>query len=235
MFWGNQTDRRVEEIESSVARSFQNVKQDVSLSFQWIEYLHALSQDLQRRCDNLARENRVLSHENQVLKHHIESVKSDVSECKSSISNLPRPLSKDEIRILVDSHYSLAPLAEKIRVLESHIEELKHIKSAPERVVQVVEKAPREISFKERLIQDISKKSKDYVKSFIKSVIHKYGKIAGVNLRGIVVEDQHLCSKSSFYRILDELTNDSEVSVIVGKKENIFVSKSSKKVLANDD
>ena len=60
------------------------------------------------------------------------------------------------------------------------------------------------------------------MKSLIKSLIIKYGQISALHLREIVVEEQALCSKSSFYRILEELETDEDLTVMHDKKEKKY-------------
>jgi hypothetical protein len=77
-------------------------------------------------------------------------------------------------------------------------------------------------NLRERLIKKIIKSSKDHVKNLIKNLIIKYGQVSALHLREIIVEEQGLCSKSSFYRILEELETDEDISVIHDKKEKKY-------------
>jgi len=55
------------------------------------------------------------------------------------------------------------------------------------------------------------------------SLIKKYQKISGLSLREIVVEEQGIVSKSSFYRILAEVEEEEEVNVVhEGKEKHYF-------------
>src|SRR3989338_840670 len=74
-------------------------------------------------------------------------------------------------------------------------------------------------TIKEKIIKRITKNSKDYVKSIMLSYIKKYGKITALQLKEMVVEEQGLCSKSSFYRLLDEIEEEPEIGVIKEGKE----------------
>ncbi|MDP7323438.1 MAG: hypothetical protein QF632_01605, partial [Candidatus Woesearchaeota archaeon] len=101
---------------------------------------------------------------------------------------------------------------------------LEHLRS---RVTQLeAQKSTSRASFKQRIIKKIQKSSKDYVKNLILNFIHKYEKISALKLREIVVEEQGLCSKSSFYRILEEIEEtQDDLSVLHQGKEKIFMSK----------
>jgi hypothetical protein len=132
----------------------------------------------------------------------------------------------------------LEEIKEKITLLEEaqiplkkHLEEHQTITPArPEIAQNSVNTAyspsyrqPSQItSIRERLLRKIAKSSKDHVKSLIKSLIIKYGQISALHLREIVVEEQALCSKSSFYRILEELETDEDLTVMHDKKEKKY-------------
>lgn len=78
-------------------------------------------------------------------------------------------------------------------------------------------------NLKEKIFKNVTRHSKDYIKSMLLSYIKKYGKISGLQLREIVVEEQGLASKSSFYRLLIELEEDDSVSVVhEGKEKHYF-------------
>jgi hypothetical protein len=72
----------------------------------------------------------------------------------------------------------------------------------------------------------IAKNSKEYVKSIIFAAIRKYGEIPASKLKEIIVEEQGLCSKSSFYRLLAEIETENELGVIEKGKEKIYLMKS---------
>tara|TARA_B100000315_G_C14402632_1_gene507191 strand:- start:465 stop:863 length:399 start_codon:yes stop_codon:yes gene_type:complete len=77
-------------------------------------------------------------------------------------------------------------------------------------------------NLKKVILQDINSKSKGYIKNFIFSLIKKYNEISASQLKRIVVEEQSLCSKSTFYRILSELEQSEPLDVINTKKEKHF-------------
>ena len=71
----------------------------------------------------------------------------------------------------------------------------------------------------------LTRNSKEYVKSVIISYIRKYERISALQLKDIIVEEQNLCSKSSFYRLLEEVEGIDELGVIKQGKEKHYVSK----------
>ena len=69
------------------------------------------------------------------------------------------------------------------------------------------------------------KNSKDYVKTVIISLIKKYNRISAPQLKEILVEEQALCSKSSFYRLLVELEQEEEIGALQTGKEKAYFAK----------
>lgn len=83
-------------------------------------------------------------------------------------------------------------------------------------------------SFKEKLLHKITKNSKEYVKNLILNLINKYQSISSVKLREIIVEEQGLCSKSSFYRILKDLEKGDLVDMEHQDNDRIYFTKLTK-------
>ena len=77
-------------------------------------------------------------------------------------------------------------------------------------------------SLQHRLLKRIAKHPKHVVKSAILTLIQKYGQMQGTELREMVVEEQTLCSKSSFYRLLEELEKDGAIEVLGDGKEKTY-------------
>jgi len=125
------------------------------------------------------------------------------------------PKTPNDIKKIIDSYYSYDNLINKITELNSRIDGIEHRKTTSHE--------PRIV--KERIVRRIAKNSKNYVKSVILSLIKKYEKVSAPELKEIVVYEQGLCSKSSFYRLLEELESDEEINTIKQGKEKIFFYK----------
>jgi hypothetical protein len=126
------------------------------------------------------------------------------------------PKSPQEIKQVIDSYYSYDHLLNKVREFGQRLDELERKK--------IIKHEPKQI-VKERIVKKIAKNSKNYVKNVMLSLIKKYGKISAPQLKEIIVEEQGLCSKSSFYRILEELELEHEIDTIKQGKEKIFFYK----------
>jgi len=104
--------------------------------------------------------------------------------------------------------------------LEAQIRELKHKISELEQ-----KRAPA--TYKEKIVQKITRNSKEYLKSMLLGLIKKYGKVSALQLKDMMVDEQQLLSKSSFYRLLEEIEELEDIAVMKQGKEKIYISKSS--------
>lgn len=129
------------------------------------------------------------------------------------------PKSHEDIKRILDYYYSYETLHSRIKELNDRIESLEE--------KQHVQRQEKSLGLRERIVRKITRNSKDYVKSVILSMIKKYGKIAGTQLKEIIIDEQGLCSKSSFYRLLSELEDDGEISSVQSGKEKIYGFKKS--------
>ena len=127
------------------------------------------------------------------------------------------PTSHEHMRQIANFY---SPSNEMIDRLRGRIEEL-HI-----RINNMEAQRPTaKVALKERLMKKISKNSKEYIKSVILGTIKKYGRIQGPQLKEIIVEEQGICSKSSFYRLLQEIEIEQEISSFTQGKEKTYFLK----------
>ena len=195
-------------VRISLSNSFNNVKNHTSNIFEWLNYFFHKSQEQENLIIN---QNIILEEINQKLSNPI--------------------LSKQEIRNLVDEHYIIQDLINRIKNFDNQIENVMNshqpmhdkISQLHSRIEKI--ESPQSPTFKEKLIKKITKNSKTYVKNLIFSTIHKYESISSLKLREIVVEEQGLCSKSSFYRLLTELEDSGEVDIARQGTEKLYLSK----------
>ena len=195
-------------IHSSLSNSFNNVKNHTSNIFEWLNYFFHKSQEQENLIIN---QNIILEEINQKLSNPI--------------------LSKQEIRNLVDEHYIIQDLINRIKNFDNQIENVMNshqpmhdkISQLHSRVDKI--ESPQSPTFKEKLIKKITRNSKSYVKNLIFSTIQKYESISSLKLREIIVEEQGLCSKSSFYRMLTELEDSEDIDMARQGTEKIYISK----------
>jgi len=230
--------QRIDEVDSNVSQSFAKVKEDTQHLQQWISYLY--------------HQNRQLQDQNAALKRLTEEQKLTLHELKVAVKHLPKTSS--EIRSMVESHFDWKPLLERVRRIEHKLELLEmrreHAQSRPffherpsvsapqyhpprpvqREPPQVQEPAPEKepekkgSALKEKLMRKLARNSKDYIKKLILGLMHKYGKCSAMQLREMIVEEQGLTSKSSFYRILDEMEKENTIERVSKGKQAVYVA-----------
>jgi len=221
--------QKVKEMDSAVSQSFAKVKEDTEHLQQWVSYLNHQNQQLQEQ--------------NAALRRLTDEQKLALNELKVTVQHLPKTPS--EIRSLVESHFDWKPVLERVRRIEQKIELLElqrehqraftrplhheapsvsRSQPAPQ-PVHVEKPAPKPApAIREKLMRKLARNSKDYIKNLILGLVHKYSKIAAMQLREIVVEEQGLCSKSSFYRILEEMEKDGTLNKVSSGKQAVYVA-----------
>lgn len=203
--------QRIEEMDKSVADSFAKVRQDTQTLYQWVQYLYQQNQQMQEQ--------------NAALRRLCDAQKLSVNELKVMLSHVPR--TPEQIKAIIDAHYSLEPVISRLKHMEQKLEILE-LKKQPRTIVHEVPvhapQAQEESSLKDRLMKKLVRNSKEYIKNLVLSLVHKYGKIGALQLREIIVEEQGLCSKSSFYRILEEMEEEQKLQEISDGKHTIYVA-----------
>lgn len=214
MFWKkDDTEKKLKQINELLKRSFANVKKDTTNIFQWLNYFYR---------KNLEQE------------HMIKQLQLEISYM---------PKTREEIRHIIDSYYSFESITARIRELNEKIDELskkqtahaeKHmpqqISGSTLQIIADIEKRlekleERKMSIKEKILKKLTRNSKEYVKSVMLSYIRKYEKISALQLKEMIVDEQNLCSKSSFYRLLEELEQLDDIEVFKQGKEKHYITK----------
>ena len=200
------TDRKISHIHDILVRSFSNVKNDTQNIFQWLNYLYKQNQQ-------------------QLLK---------IRQLELELSYIPK--SPEDVKRIIDNYYSFDSILERIKLLNEKIDTLNikpQAQQHPSRPSELYEmekrilnlEEQRKATIREKVVQRVSKNSKEYVKSLILSYIRKYSQISGLQLKEMVVQDQGLCSKSSFYRLLDEIETLQEIGTAKQGKQKYYLFK----------
>ncbi|MEK6946832.1 MAG: hypothetical protein AABX32_04460, partial [Nanoarchaeota archaeon] len=221
MFWKkkDESGNKLIVMNDLLKKSFTNVKKDTSNIFQWLNFLY--KKNMQQ--DQMIR------------------------QLQMEMSYMPK--TREDIRRIIDDYYSFENIMSKMRDLNFRVDELARMQAQSRQQPQVIEvqkEAPREVSvdfsriekrlekleqrkdsIKEKIIKKITRNSKEYVKSVMISYIRKYEKISALQLKEMVVDEQNFCSKSSFYRLLEEIEQMEEVGVMKAGKEKHYFSKMS--------
>jgi len=220
MFWRkDDTENRIKQMNEILRKSFANVKRDTHNIFQWLNYFYGKS----------------LEQEQTIRKLQME------------LSYVPK--TREEIRRIIDDYYSFESTMAKIRELNERIDDLarkqaahiipleshlpqplaadmSHIEKRLEKLEQ------KKLSMKEKIIKRLTRNSKEYVKSVMLSYIKKYERISALQLKEIIVDEQQFCSKSSFYRLLEDIEGLDEIGVVKRGKEKHYIAKAMKHLQA---
>ena len=186
---------KIDNLKKNVSNAFSKVKEDTTILYQWIEHLSSQNQQFQATIEELRREVRLL------------------------------PKTDQEIRNIVDKHYSFDNLFLRLDELENRVVSVERghsVRLPIERTNTPQKIKENRQNLQETIVKRISKNSKDYIKNILLSLVNKYQNIPGSQLKEMVVEEQKLCSKSSFYRLLEELEKDEKIGVISSGKSKFF-------------
>lgn len=195
---------RVDAMDKSVAESFLKVRQDTQMLQQWVTYLYD--------------QNKQLIDQNINFRRQVDEQKISLSELKAAIVHIPKPHTSEQIKQIIDAHYSLEPVFQRLKLIEQKIDLVDR-----RRLADLRASSEENEPLKERLMKKLVRNSKEYIKNLVLSLVHKYGKIGALQLREIVVEEQGLCSKSSFYRILEEMEEEQKLQVVSDGKLAVYV------------
>jgi hypothetical protein len=214
MFWitkQQSVEKKLSQMNHLLAKSFSNVRNDTQRIFQWLNFLYQKNMD----------------QANQIKQLQVE------------LSYMPK--SPDDIRRIVDSYYSFETISERIKLLNEKIDALsvKKESEAYERPkvhhtnpeMQEIEQRlkhleeQKQATIREKVVSRITRNSKEYVKNLVLSYIRKYNQIGALQLKDMIVHDQGLCSKSSFYRLLDEIEKLDEVGTAKKGKQKYYLYK----------
>lgn len=185
-----------------VEDGFDKVRQDFSVVHEWLYYFYKYNNHL----INFIQEQDT----------RMQQQETELAELKSTLQSIPK--TNEDFKALVDSHYSFDSVMERLRSIENRIDLLE---SRPVQKSQIFQERP---SIHERMLKKIARSSKDYIKNLVLNLVGKYGKVSALQLREMIVEEQGLCSKSSFYRILEELEREDELNIISKGKLKIYLS-----------
>ncbi len=191
----------VNQMNQMLVAAFQHVKQDVYHVYSWLRYLHQQNMTFQQQ---IAVQQRVI----QDLQEHLRLI----------------PRTPEQIRELIDKYYDHQALLHRIQSMESEISDLRArpLQAHPVQSAQPIRQTS--MNLRDKIVRNVTRNSKEYVKGLILQAIQKYSKISGLQLREIFVEEQNLVSRSSFYRLLNELEQEAGVSVVQDGKEKVYIA-----------
>ena len=205
MFWmtkQSNTERKLSQMNNLLSRSFSNVRRDTQNIFQWLNFLY------QR---NMEQDNKI-------------------KQLQLELSYSPKK--PEDIRKIIDNYYSFDNMIERIKMLNEKIDNI-HVRpeSVPHTGMYEIEKRltdleeQKKATMRDKIIKRVTRNSKEYVKNLILSYLRKYGQISSLQLKEMIVYDQGLCSKSSFYRLLEEIEVMEEIGIAKKGKQKYYLYK----------
>ena len=224
-----------EKVNNMLELSFKNVSKDIYNIFSWLNYLNNRLVGLQTQMDYMPKSKEEIkdiidqhySYENiskkiQELNERVDSliskqktVPEELDEIRTKIKNMATIDDIHSLRTRTISPIETPPQTSKLDEINQR---LKHIETK------------RQATVREKFVQRITRNSKEYIKNVIISLIRKYEKIPALKLKEMVVDEQGLCSKSSFYRILTDVEEGDEITIVRKGKEKQYILKMIKKL-----
>lgn len=222
--FGKEVEDKVDKLDLALKESFSNVKQDTTALYQWVAYFQ----------QQMARQGQLVEEQ----QHDLDDYEQEILRQKQLIERLQTelrsvPKDSETIKRIVDAYYDFDAILERVRQIEDKLRHLEHQKAttAVQQIRHEVAALPHVVpppsrtqALRDKIVQRITRNSKEYLKGLIMSMINKYGKISALQLREMLVEEQGLASKSSFYRLLEELEHESAVGVIHEGKEKLLTN-----------
>ncbi len=220
MFFRKKEERHLEHRENSF---FDKVREEMSLLTQWLHYFYKKNDEHDIRIRLLEQHAHVKKGESQ-----------KVAVLEKQYGHLVDQVAKTQRRLHIVLE-AQEPLLQKLEELEKKMPhgDMEKLAEVHKRISLLEQKGAHSLphTAKQRIAEKVAKKSKEYIKHTIQALITKYGRIAGLQLREIVVDEQHLCSKSTFYRLLQELENDASVGSLREIKEKVYFAQLEKEVV----
>tara|TARA_Y100000034_G_scaffold96601_1_gene117691 strand:+ start:2188 stop:2922 length:735 start_codon:yes stop_codon:yes gene_type:complete len=220
-------------IDSFMTTSFAHVKNDMQIVVEWLNFFNKKNDEndlkFAKTEQRLAQIEQHLSFlpsihaqlqnlQNQDDKQHILLQK--VRNLHNKVSMMDHDHSPILMRLREIEQSLLSPKTDHIPVINKMNEMASRL--------QILENQPiskPKVTVKDKLYATITRNSKDYVKKIILNLISKYESISATQLKQIVVDEQGLCSKSSFYRLLKEAEESDFIDVVTQGKEKRFIAK----------
>ncbi len=221
--FGKEVEDKVDRLDKALKESFANVKHDTNALYQWVQFFQQQAARQQQVIE--AQQHDLDDYEQEILSH-----RQHISRLQAELKSVPKD--PGTIKRIIDSYYDFDSILERVRQIEDKLTRLEHLKAAPAvqqirhevaALPHITPPASRTQALRDKIVQRITRNSKEYLKGLIMSMITKYGKISALQLREMLVEEQGLASKSSFYRLLEELEAENAIGVIHDGKEKLLM------------
>lgn len=227
---GEKTEAKKAEVDYSIQDSFHRVRTDMDNVNTWLNFFYKRDTEMHQSFERMHSQISQLSSKIDVIpvsaqvpaEFHtalarINEVEGKIEQFKIS-ANSPEPLLAKVAEL--NSKLSLVEETQK-DMREGVFERLRNVSSRMEKLEQT--RTRTGFNLREKIVKKVAKNSKEYIKNIVLSTIEKYGEISALNLREMIVEEQGLCSKSTFYRILEEIEVEEKADMVAKGKEKIYL------------
>ncbi|MBW3015029.1 hypothetical protein KY330_01280 [Candidatus Woesearchaeota archaeon] len=207
--------------------SFSRLRSDINNLVSWVQYFQGKHEDVDTRLSRIENYmhlpqqdiNKIHARIGELEKSHIMP-KYELEKVNMRIDRLEehneRKITKDDVEVIVGRHSAFENMLAKMQEMEARIANIELNKATPKQ------------NLREKIVRNITRNSKEYVKNLIRNLILKYERISGLQMKEMVVDEQGLCSKSSFYRILQEVEEEGQVGFLREGKEKKYFAKAGK-------
>lgn len=239
---------KIGNLDMKLFNSFDNLKYDIHNIYQWIDYLNKV---IASQNKTIYGQSTMIKHLQIAIKEipkNKEDIRKIIDEYYSvqplaaKISELIKRIEALEVNNVRIEHidaiknrikqliYDYPVVVEALDDLKVRVDVIEKKKIQPHQTSNYARQSPARNytrpKLQEKIIKSVARASKEYVKSLILSLIEKYEDISALKIREIVVEEQGIVSKSSFYRMLEELEKEKSIDMVkIGKEKHYHASK----------
>ena len=204
---------QLEALKSLLKKTFGNIKTDISINTKDLERLHDYNRRLEMQVMQLTSEIAILRSQ---LKPVFDS---------QNLSNIQsNPLNQDFVKL----EQKLADIEKKLdtqvfkALLEAQNISQNQIQN---QVQQLVQNVPRMANkgLAAQIMRKVGRNKKSLIKKRIVEIASKE-QLSLSELKEIVVDEQNLCSKATFYRYFDALKQKNVLSVVIADEVEIILA-----------
>ncbi|MEA3515489.1 MAG: hypothetical protein U9R34_08480 [Nanoarchaeota archaeon] len=239
---------KIGNIDIKLLNSFDNIKYDIHNIYRWIDYLNTVIEGQNKTIYGQSSTINYLQIAIEEIPKNKEDIRKMIDEYYSiqpfavKISELIKRIEvleannvriehvdaiKNRIKQLIYDYPVVVEALDDLKVRVRAIEKnKKQINNKQEYEREAPERQYTRPKLQEKIIKSVARASKEYVKNLILSLIEKYEEISALKIREIIVEEQGIVSKSSFYRMLEELEKEKSIDMVrIGKEKHYHASK----------
>jgi len=223
-------ETKVAELDTALSNSFDRVRDDMANVTSWLNYLYSQEAERQKTLANLQNQVWQIASRQQAIPavpqaHGMGGVLDRIRKVEEKIDKLH------------SSVRTIEPVIDRVTTLNSNIklvdesqqnifERLRDMAARLDKIESMRTRASSNFSnLREKIVKKVARRSKDYIKGLLLSTIAKYEQVSALQLREMIVEEQGLCSKSTFYRILEEIESEDGVNMVSKGKEKVYMPK----------